>query len=343
MSASIQEESLTALCPLCHSCPPKYRCPACATRTCSVACVKKHKLYAQCSGQIDATAFVKRSTLLSSPATLNRDFGFLAGVEKALGSAVEQGDDGAGGGRGRLEDFLKRSGVSVKWAPRGMKRAVENCTAVSKGRKGKHVIWTVEWILLNPWGIGETVRVLDRNVSENTPISRAYLHPTPPTNPTNAHEESDSQLQPPRKKVKKNGQDTLQTTKFYLKEVGCPANSPVLIKLDGSKPLSVALRGRVVEEFPTILVWKGDGDPMGYGIKSGILIEVVDEGEGGTGVKAETEAAPAEDMETTEEVKQACKVPDHNTDIPQTIEPPVELASTRQSITPKSSDENAET
>src|SRR5207253_778073 len=65
MSTSVQEESLTALCPLCHSRPPKYRCPACATRTCSVACVKKHKLYAQCSGRIDATAFVRRRALLS--------------------------------------------------------------------------------------------------------------------------------------------------------------------------------------------------------------------------------------------------------------------------------------
>ncbi|CUS14960.1 unnamed protein product [Tuber aestivum] len=335
MSTFIQEESLTALCPLCHSRPPKYRCPACATRTCSVACVEKHKLYAQCSGRIDATAFVKRRALLSSPATLNRDFGFLTGVERALGSAVEEGDGGARGERGRLEDFLRRSGVSVKWAPRGMKRAVENCTAVSKGRKGKHVIWTVEWIVLNSRGIGEAERVLDRNVSENTSISQAYFHPTPPTNPSGAHENSDSQLQPSRKKIKKK-QETPQT-KFYLKKIGCPANDPVLTKLDGSKSLSVALRGRAVEEFPTILVWGGDGDPMGYGIESGVLIEVVDGGE--MEVKTETEDVPVQDMEATEEVKQACNDTDHNTDIPQTIE----TASTWQSIAPKSNDESTGT
>jgi len=133
--------------------------------------VKKHKLYAQCSGRIDATTFVKRSALLSSPATLNRDFGFLTGVERALGTALEEEDGGGGAvGRGRLEGFFKRSGVSVKWAPRGMKRAMENCTAVSKGRKGKHVVWTVEWIVLGSRGIGgEAERVLDRKCVSISP------------------------------------------------------------------------------------------------------------------------------------------------------------------------------
>lgn len=117
---------------------------------------------------------MKRSALLSSPATLNRDFGFLTGVERALGTALEEDDDDNGGGavgRGRLEGFFKRSGVSVKWAPRGMKRAVENCTAVSKGRKGKHVIWTVEWIVLGSRGIGgEVERVLDRKYVLISPL-----------------------------------------------------------------------------------------------------------------------------------------------------------------------------
>lgn len=141
--------------------------------------MKKHKLYAQCSGRIDATTFVKRSALLSSPATLNRDFGFLTGVERALGTPLEEDDDDKGGGavgRGRLEGFLKRSGVSVKWAPKGMKRAMENCTGVSKGRKGKHVIWTVEWIVLGSRGIGgEAERVLDRKYVLISPLLLSFF------------------------------------------------------------------------------------------------------------------------------------------------------------------------
>ena len=121
---------------------------------------------------------MKRSVLLSSPATLNRDFGFLTGVERALGTALEEEDGDGGGavGRGRLEGFFKRSGVSVKWAPRGMKRAMENCTGVSKGRKGKHVIWTVEWIVLGSRGIGgEAERVLDRKYVLTPPPAPSFF------------------------------------------------------------------------------------------------------------------------------------------------------------------------
>ena len=332
--------------------------------------MKKHKLYAQCSGRIDATTFVKRSALLSSPATLNRDFGFLTGVERALGTALEEEDGGGGAvGWGRLEGFFKRSGVSVKWAPRGMKRAMENCTAVSKGRKGKHVVWTVEWIVLGSRGSGgEAERVLDRkcvsisplsfffspvgtnhsSVSEHTSIFQAYFHPTPPSTSAAAHEDSDSPLQPPRKKAKKGKQDTSQT-RFYLRKVGCPANNPVLIKLDGNKSLSVALRGRVVEEFPTVLVWSGGGNPVGYGIESGALIEVVDEGEEEMKVKAEAEVASAHEAEAMK-VKQ--RVPDNlqgvqesrpDRNIPQPIEPREEPASTRRPITPELTDKSRET
>ena len=318
---------------------------------------------------------MKRSALLSSPATLNRDFRFLTGVERALGTALEEEDGGRGAAvveRGRLEGFLKRSGVSVKWAPRGMKRAMENCTAVSKGRKGKHVVWTVEWIVLGSRGIGEEAEsILDRkcvsifparsfflspagvnhsSVSEHASISQAYFRPTSPSATT--HEDSDSPLQSPRKKAKRGKQDTSRT-RFYLKRVGCPANNPVLVKLDGNKSLSVALRGRVVEEFPTLLVWSGDGDPAGYEIESGALVEVVDEGEGDMEVKAEAEAAPAQGVEATK-LKQ--RVPDNlhdaqesrpdlntDADIPQTIEPREEPASTGQPIMPKPADKSTET
>ena len=103
-----------------------------------------------------------------------------------------------------------------------------------------------------------------------------------------------------------------------------------------------------MEEFPTVLVWSGDGDPAGYGIESGVLIEVVEEGEG----EAEAEAAPVQGAEAME-VKQ--KVSDNlvdaqefrpdlntDTDIPQTIEPHEEPASTGQPIALNPGDENTE-
>lgn len=45
-------------CEICHAEDWKYTCPRCLIHTCSVPCVKKHKLDTQCSGERDKTAYV---------------------------------------------------------------------------------------------------------------------------------------------------------------------------------------------------------------------------------------------------------------------------------------------
>lgn len=45
-------------CEICHTEDWKYTCPRCLIHTCSVPCVKKHKLDTQCSGERDKTAYV---------------------------------------------------------------------------------------------------------------------------------------------------------------------------------------------------------------------------------------------------------------------------------------------
>jgi hypothetical protein len=76
---------------------------------------------------------VKR-TKLATPAALDRDFNFLAGVERALVSRDETESE-----RNKklekktrwAEKLIEQSGVEVRRAPRGMKRAVENSTRVT--------------------------------------------------------------------------------------------------------------------------------------------------------------------------------------------------------------------
>ncbi|KAF8446611.1 hypothetical protein BGX38DRAFT_1094028 [Terfezia claveryi] len=152
------EPLLSSLCPYCNAQPPKYRCPACSARTCSLACSKKHKVYSQCTGVRDPTAFVKR-TQLSNPSKLSQDYNYLMSVEKAItrgptlsidgpelvreGEEADSDEDGKGEGKAVLgvgqlgiaerERLAKQievtRGVIVKQAPRGMKRARENETA----------------------------------------------------------------------------------------------------------------------------------------------------------------------------------------------------------------------
>lgn len=72
---------LNTLCSICHISTPKYTCPGCNTHTCSLACNKKHKSWANCSGRRDPTAYVPPSKL-KTPAGIDHDYNFLSAIER---------------------------------------------------------------------------------------------------------------------------------------------------------------------------------------------------------------------------------------------------------------------
>ncbi|KAL1877583.1 hypothetical protein VTK73DRAFT_8492 [Phialemonium thermophilum] len=73
---------LTSLCTICHTDPPKYKCPRCGARTCSLPCVRRHKAWASCSGERDPAAFIPREHLRSE-AGIDHDYNFLSRIERA--------------------------------------------------------------------------------------------------------------------------------------------------------------------------------------------------------------------------------------------------------------------
>ncbi|PYH49565.1 zinc finger HIT domain-containing protein [Aspergillus saccharolyticus JOP 1030-1] len=83
MSSSKEDSLLTDLCTICHLQPPKYRCPRCATRTCSLPCTRRHKLWSQCNGIRDPAAYLRRSELATESA-FDRDFNFITGIERSI-------------------------------------------------------------------------------------------------------------------------------------------------------------------------------------------------------------------------------------------------------------------
>ncbi|PYH75749.1 hypothetical protein BO82DRAFT_437203 [Aspergillus uvarum CBS 121591] len=83
MSSSQEDSLLTDLCTICHLQPPKYRCPRCNTRTCSLPCTRRHKLWSQCSGVRDPAAYLRRSELATETA-FDRDFNFITGIERSI-------------------------------------------------------------------------------------------------------------------------------------------------------------------------------------------------------------------------------------------------------------------
>ncbi|KAL2759529.1 hypothetical protein ACRALDRAFT_1067675 [Sodiomyces alcalophilus JCM 7366] len=80
--SSSADPPLTSLCGICHIEPPKYKCPACSTRTCSLPCSRKHKAWSSCSGVRDPTAYIPRSKL-KTPAGIDHDYNFLSAIERA--------------------------------------------------------------------------------------------------------------------------------------------------------------------------------------------------------------------------------------------------------------------
>ncbi|PHH76616.1 hypothetical protein CDD83_4234 [Cordyceps sp. RAO-2017] len=164
---------MTTQCSICHTTAPRYRCPGCRLRTCSAACVRRHKAWSGCSGARDATAYVPRARL-RTVAGVDHDYNFLHGLDLSRERAerVLVGDRGlvraselrgrrggrtaetrrAGGGTAErlLAHRLRRLGVELVAAPEGMARRRENGTTFHRRSGG--VNWAVEWLV---WGDDE--------------------------------------------------------------------------------------------------------------------------------------------------------------------------------------------
>ncbi|KAI9732395.1 MAG: hypothetical protein M1834_001603 [Cirrosporium novae-zelandiae] len=155
---------LTQLCSICHAVPPKYRCPRCNTRTCSLPCARRHKLWSSCNGVRDPSSYVRRSDLLT-PSGVDRDFNFISGIERGIeraGTDIEQRgmefgaeeEDGSAWkkrarvyekGEKNLEDALQNREINLKRLPKGMGRRKNNKTMWVK--RLKCLSWTIEWIV----------------------------------------------------------------------------------------------------------------------------------------------------------------------------------------------------
>jgi len=105
---------LTSLCTTCHHHAPRYTCPRCGARSCSLPCVRRHKTRAACSGIRDVTAFVPRAQL-RTPKFVDHDYNFLTAIERARERAARRiVDDRALFADGELDARANR--LRGRWA-----------------------------------------------------------------------------------------------------------------------------------------------------------------------------------------------------------------------------------
>ncbi|KAF2149118.1 hypothetical protein K461DRAFT_57636 [Myriangium duriaei CBS 260.36] len=165
------EAPLDALCSICYTSPPKYRCPRCPTvRTCSLPCYKRHQQRATCTGQRNESTFVKKSQL-STAAGLDHDYNFLTKIERAFRTADADADADRPAKRRKVAShpafvsYLAENRITVQHAPPGLHRAKTNQSRFLP--RSKKVAWTVEWI--DDARVKRTTEVLD-----DTRLSDAY-------------------------------------------------------------------------------------------------------------------------------------------------------------------------
>jgi len=120
-----------------HTNPIKYTCPRCGIHTCSLPCVKRHKLWAQCSGVRNPAAFKKRNDL-ATPSSIDQDYNFITKVERSLqraeDDALEKGINLAPAGvlrpypsaKPRFELEAEKDGIVIIRAPKGLSRSKQN-------------------------------------------------------------------------------------------------------------------------------------------------------------------------------------------------------------------------
>ncbi|KAI0555887.1 hypothetical protein F4679DRAFT_520212 [Xylaria curta] len=188
---------LTSLCTICRIHEPRYKCPRCGARTCSLPCVKKHKTWSSCSGERDPTVFVSLDKL-KTDAGIDHDYNFLTKIERSVERAErvlredrdiipQEGpqppphkkarfNKGQSRGRTTVNDGprkwdrsaihrLRQLGIHVSSLPYGMTRAKENKS--SWNRRTKTINWQVEWLVFD---------TECSTVTENPPRSKRILH-----------------------------------------------------------------------------------------------------------------------------------------------------------------------
>jgi len=134
---------LTQLCPICYVNPPKYTCPRCSMRTCSLSCTQTHRTRASCSGVRDPAKYIPRREMKSS--TVDMDFNFLKKVQstkdRGLSELEKLEKEEAMTKRRKMESARRRMGVK-KAEERGVK--VKKMAGVMERMKMNRTRWDAE-------------------------------------------------------------------------------------------------------------------------------------------------------------------------------------------------------
>ncbi|XP_066293721.1 box C/D snoRNA protein 1-like [Branchiostoma lanceolatum] len=225
-------------CESCDEATPKYRCPRCERLSCSLPCVKKHKADHDCDGVRDKTAYVPVKEFTERH--LLSDYRFLEEVDRKVDNAnrdVQAHKRTNNKFMNLLRTKARLSGATLKLLPTGFTRRRQNTTQFN--RKLQMMNWRVEWSFPQAEAFYS-----DKWVPEDTVLKTALQKYVDP-------EKANAVI---RHRLKAYCSREISNMHLLMKVEERRANSIRYEELQADMTLKENLRGKVVVEFPTILV-----------------------------------------------------------------------------------------
>ena len=240
LQGSKEEPSKPAvMCEVCKEKQTKYCCPKCNKKTCSLDCVKEHKEATGCTGKRDRTAFLGRGEL--NERSLLSDYKFLEEVKIAEDAAKRAKPPAP---KAELPHHLqsliyqaRRRGVQLHLLAPGMERRRSNTSRYDN--KSQVFNWRLEWNF-----VGADCCTSDTKVSEEILLAGILAaHLTPPPGAV---------LKTPE--LQRYAECGIENLVVLMRKERTPANSPLYYKVDCQRPLREVLQGKVIVEYPVLLV-----------------------------------------------------------------------------------------
>ncbi|KYO36770.1 box C/D snoRNA protein 1 [Alligator mississippiensis] len=225
----------------CESCggeEAKYRCPRCLKYSCSLPCVKKHKVALNCNGVREKTAFVSINEF--SDLNLLSDYRFLEDVGRLADSAardVSLHRRTANKSINVLKSRARKYNIHLKTLPIGFSKRRENTTFFNI--REQKFYWHLKLVFPHCHAEYTIRRVPDDKMLGE--ILKHYVDPV----------ESDPVI---RQRLKIYTMSPESDVQILMKVENRQHNSVRYNQLDTSKSLLDNLKDKVIIEYPTLLV-----------------------------------------------------------------------------------------
>ncbi|XP_057175323.1 box C/D snoRNA protein 1 [Triplophysa rosa] len=225
-------------CDVCGTEEARYRCPNCMKHTCSLSCVKQHKMSSGCSGVRDKTAFISLSQF--DEMNLLSDYRFLEDTDRLRQSSNRDAVLHASRRHPKEGMWLIRKAraakVTLKILPKVFSRHREN-TTIFRRADGR-----VHWHLKIHFP--QSAAVYSERFPDNREVRQIlhdFIHPS----------ESDPVR---RQKLKVYVQSPQEDIKIFMRSEQAQPNTLRYLELDPQKTLGENLMHTTVVEYPEIFV-----------------------------------------------------------------------------------------